>query len=322
MVAGDLQQKGELSKAISVYMPYAINGGYGWHIVFQGWKRQSLEMTAVAGVGPKREKYNLFKKRVKAGCYSWMTPDGVKSEEEYSVSKQLLFAYLASDVVLYACDGQQYIIDQVSCFVLNYVILYDEVFLFYKKKFVRYFHVETSSAHEGTNFAIKEHAAAALPSHIIDVAGEGLSLQSTMKGTHLESELTYMASSQSLWSQLPTSNHVTTLAESILSQAHARTHDYSVNRTAIDSWEVGYVGHDNYSFKTDRQRIKRNDPFPIFKPIRLVESHQDSLCCDCGAQQQLGLTCVHTMAVMESCFSSWKDTTHHDVSPHLGGLHG
>jgi hypothetical protein len=55
--------------------------------------------------------------------------------------------------------------------------------------------VETSSAHEGTNFGIKEHAAAILPSHKMHVAGQKLSLQSSMKGTQLESELAYIASS-------------------------------------------------------------------------------------------------------------------------------
>ena len=67
----------------------------------------------------------------------------------------------------------------------------------------------------------------------------------------MESESTYMASSQSLWSQSPTANHVTNLAESILSRASARSHDYSVRRTAIASWEVHYVGHGNYSLETD-----------------------------------------------------------------------
>jgi hypothetical protein len=105
---------------------------------------------------------------------------------------------LASKEVLDACGGQQYVIDQVSGFVINYVIIYDEVFLFYKKKFLRHVDVKTSSAHEGTNFGIKEHAAAVLPSHKINVAAAKLSLQSSMKGTQLESELTYMASSQSL----------------------------------------------------------------------------------------------------------------------------
>ena len=101
-----------------------------------------------------------------------MTPGGVKSKDKYSLSKELLFAYLASPEVLDACDGQQYVIDQVSDFVKNYVIIYDQVFLFYKKKYLRYFNVKTSSGHEGTNFGIKEHAAAVLPSHKIDVAGK------------------------------------------------------------------------------------------------------------------------------------------------------
>jgi hypothetical protein len=124
---------------------------------------------------------------------------------------------LASPEVMDACDGQQYIVDQVTDFVKNYVIIYDQVFLFYKKKYLRYFNVKTSSAHEGTNFGIKEHAAAVLPSHKIDVAGKKLSLQASMKGAQMESESTYMASSQSLWSQSPTANYLTNLTESILS---------------------------------------------------------------------------------------------------------
>jgi hypothetical protein len=313
MVDGDPQQRSELSKAILDYMPNAIDGGCGWHIVEQGWKSHGPGKTAV--IEKKRDGYNLFKKRVKDWCYSWMTPGGVESEDEYSVSKNLLFAYLASPEVLDACDGQQYIIDQVTDFVKNYVIVYDEVFLFFKKKYLRYFNVKTSSAHEGTNFGIKEHAAAVLPSHKIDVAGRNLSLQASLKGAQMESESTYMASSQSLWSQSPTANHVTTLAESILSRVSARSHDYSVRRTAIDSWEVHYVGHDDYSLETDRERSKQNSPIPIFTRIRVVDNPNEFFSCDCGAQQRVGLTCVHATAVMEDCFPDWVGPTHHDVSP-------
>jgi hypothetical protein len=87
----------------------------------------------------------------------------------------------------------------------------------------------------------------------------------------MESELTYMASSQSLWSQSLTANHVTNLAESILSRTTARTHaDYSVRRMAIDSWEVHYVGHDDYSCETDRVTSKQHLPIPIFTSIQLI----------------------------------------------------
>jgi hypothetical protein len=182
---------------------------------------------------------------------------------------------------------------------------------------------------------IKELAAAVLPSHRIHVAGQKLALQSTMKGTQLESESTYIASSQSLWSKSPTANHVTTLAESILSCAIARTHDYSVCRTAIASWEVHYVGdndyslcktaiaswevHDvgdnDYSLETDCSPVEKDLPSPIFTCVRVVNNENEFLCCDCGTQQRIGLTCVHAMAVMEDCFPNWNGPTHHNVSP-------
>jgi hypothetical protein len=189
------------------------------------------------------------------------------------------------------------------------------VFLFFKKKHLRHFNVKTSSAHEGTNFGLKEHAAAVLPSHKIDVAGKKLSLQSSMKGAQMESESTYMACSQSLWSLSPTANHVTTLAESIVSRSYHRTHDYSPRRTALGSWEVHYVGHDDYSLETDRQPADKKSPMPMFMRIREVILQGGFLSCDCGGQQRIGLTCVHTMTVMESCFPDWKGPTHHDVSP-------
>jgi hypothetical protein len=199
--------------------------------------------------------------------------------------------------------------------VVPQVIIYDEVFLFFKKKYLRYFDVKTSSAHEGTNFGLKEHAAAVLPSHKIDVAGKKLSLQSSMKGAQMEAESTYMACSQSLWSLSPTANHVTTLAESIISRTYARTHDYSARRTALGSWEVHFVGDNDYYFETDRQPADKNSPIPIFMRIREVILQGGFLSCDCGGQQRIGLTCVHTMTVMESCFPDWKGPAHHDVSP-------
>jgi hypothetical protein len=136
-----------------------------------------------------------------------------------------------------------------------------------------------------------------------------------MKGRQLESESTYIASSQSLWSKSPTANPVTTLAESILSRAIARTHDYSVCRTAIALWEVPYVGDNDYSLETVRRPVEKNSPLPIFTRIWVVHNENEFLCCDCGTQQQIGLTCVHAMAVMEDCFPNWNGSTHHNVSP-------
>ena len=51
---------------------------------------------------------------------------------------------------------------------------------FSKKKYLLHFNVKTSSAHEGTNFGIKEHVAAVLPSQRINAAAKYLSLQSSI----------------------------------------------------------------------------------------------------------------------------------------------
>jgi hypothetical protein len=124
-----------------------------------------------------------------------------------------------------------------------------------------------------------------------------------------------MASSQSLWSQSPTVNQVTNLAESIVSRASGRTHEYSVRRTAIDSWEVHYVGHNDYGLETDRRPTSINLPISIFTCIcRVLHSRNDILCCDCGGQHQVGLPCVHTITIMENCFPNWKGPTHHNAS--------
>jgi hypothetical protein len=123
MVDGDPQQRGELRKAIVVFMPNAMDGGCGWHLVEQGWKAHGPGVTSVKDVGRNWDKFNLFKKHVKDWCYSWMTPGGVESEDEYHVSKQLFFAYLASKKVLDAVDRQQCVLDQVSDFVLKHVIV-------------------------------------------------------------------------------------------------------------------------------------------------------------------------------------------------------
>jgi hypothetical protein len=117
MVDGDPQQQAELSKAILSYVPNAMDGGCGWHIMEQGWKAHGPRKIAVKDAA-KHDKYNLFKKRVKDWCYSWMTPGGVESDDEYTISKQLFVAYLGSPEVFNSCDGgQQYVIHQVSDFL-------------------------------------------------------------------------------------------------------------------------------------------------------------------------------------------------------------
>jgi hypothetical protein len=75
------------------------------------------------------------------------------------------------------------------------------------------------------------------------------------------------------------------------------------------------VGLDNYSLETSRRPIQNGPPLPIFTRIRFIKNDNEFLCCDCGTQQRVGLTCVHAMAVMTNYFPNWNGLTHHNVSP-------
>jgi hypothetical protein len=61
MVDGDPQQSSELKNGISVYMPNAIDGGCGWHIVEQGWKAHGPGKTSVTERDGKRDQCDLLK---------------------------------------------------------------------------------------------------------------------------------------------------------------------------------------------------------------------------------------------------------------------
>jgi hypothetical protein len=314
MVDGDPQQRDELSKAIEEYIPNARIGGCGWHIVNQGWKRHGPNKTAVIE-GTKRDKYQLFTKHVKDWIYSWMTPGGAESLEEYSLSKELLFAYVSSHEGLGACDGHHHIITQITDFVCQYVIIYDNLFLFYKKKNIRYFNTKTSSAHEGTNYGIKEHAASVRPSQRLSVATRNLSLQSSMKASQMEAESTYAVSSSSLWTSSPTSNYLTTLAESMVSQNFSRIKHYGIRRTAANIFEVPFTNDNHIHDSTDRVPGIENSPIPKYARLRVVRLIDGSLICECCHQERVGISCVHTMAVIKHYYPEWKGPTHHKQSP-------
>jgi hypothetical protein len=69
MFNGDTRQRGELAKSIKEYMPNAIVGGCGWHIVHEGWKQHGPNKAAVVE-GTKRDKYVFYSRHVQDWIYS------------------------------------------------------------------------------------------------------------------------------------------------------------------------------------------------------------------------------------------------------------
>jgi hypothetical protein len=83
-------------------------------------------------------------------------PAMVETEEEYELSKRMLISYVTGKVGMESCNRHQHILSSKSPkFITEYFIVYDEFFLFYKRKHIRHFDVSTNSAHEGTNLGMR-----------------------------------------------------------------------------------------------------------------------------------------------------------------------
>jgi hypothetical protein len=183
---------------------------------------------------------------------------------------------LACCKVLDACDGQIYVVEQVSKFVQEHTSSKSILRAFWHASshfhpiFPIGHHMQSRVPHKGTNFGLKEHAAAVLPSQKNDVAAKNLFLQLSMKGAQLQSESTYMARSQSLWSESPTAHHLATLAESILSGTFPRAHHCMACRRALHSWEVHCVEDYDHALETDRNYVDKNSPMPNFMRSMVV----------------------------------------------------
>jgi hypothetical protein len=151
-----------------------------------------------------------------------------------------LFAYLTSHPVRDVVGGRREVIDDIIGFLRRHVLVHDEYFLFYLKKWHRFLDVAHNSAHEGTNSGIKSHAARVVPSQTLLNAAKALSLQGQLKASSLQWEAGREFSQRKLWSTLPTSSFLLTVAESMLQQNWERHMDYHARRVAVNLFEVHY----------------------------------------------------------------------------------
>jgi hypothetical protein len=198
-----------------------------------------------------------------------MQPSFCETEEEYKVSKALLMDFLFSKQVFDACGGDTKIQQRISNFVTGYVLIYEEQFVFYRRKTLRHFNEYTNCAHEGTNKGAKAHAAQLLPSHTIFQAAKTLVFQSAMKCKEIFVEAEKNMQGQKLWSETPTAAHVTKLGESLLASSWKRgIEEYHGRRVGDRQWEVE---HASCGAENDGQDRKEWEPIPQFRRVRVVD---------------------------------------------------
>lgn len=177
LVDGDPQQMNELRLALESYLVNANFTLCGYHfLITLGFKRCPITKPR-AGQATKQP-FDAFVKILLHWLYSFMRPGYCETGEEYQVSKKFLFAWLKSRQVLDLLGLH----DASTCRDwVRSVLTHENEFLFYQRKMIRTYHQITNSAHEGTNFGIKSHAASVRPCNTLFKAGQALSLQGELK---------------------------------------------------------------------------------------------------------------------------------------------
>lgn len=241
MKDGDPQQGKEILYAIKTHFRNAIDGGCGYHIVNMGWIRHVKGCDCVPS-----KNLDLWKKITKGirnWMYTWMRPGYCENEEEYKISKHLLVQFVSSRYVLGVTGGNRVLVEKIINFIRNHVFVYEDQYLHHLRRGVRNFEVSHSSAHEGTNFGLKSHAAAVQPTMTLDNAAAAMGIQDDMKGAACD-HIVYrdFRNSNKTWSSLPTAPHLTSFGEGVLLEAHRRSNLYRARRIGPSTFQVVYVG--------------------------------------------------------------------------------
>ena len=122
-----------------------------WHIINRGWIKYGLKLEC--NISAKRnEIYDQVKFNIQTWLYSFAKPT-CHSEQEYQVSKKLLYEYINSQYVVNNL-GKNF--SKLTCnFIWGYVEPHENHFCFFNRTDIRHFDEYSNSAHEGTNNGLK-----------------------------------------------------------------------------------------------------------------------------------------------------------------------
>ena len=333
LVDGDPQQYGEVYVSIQDYLTSAIIGLCTFHLVNQNWKSNGLSENCVSSSEVAKARFKKFKNLLHSWLYSFARPGYCETEEEFEISKAILYRFLQSEEVKTTLE-HEFNVNKVCHWVRNHVLSAERNFSFWRRKARRTYYQTTTSPHEGTNYGMKVHAAAVQPCNSILTAGKKLSLQGTLKLGEISLQTTRLAITNPLWSTSLTANHVIPECESLLLQEMELSQDYAVRWLDATSFEVVHVGflkhvtlecpETTWSREAEDDMEEDDDEdteenltqmVPKFWRVRLVAvSEKGCLTCSCCQYQSTGLPCRHMMALMKFLFPEWKGFTHHAVS--------
>lgn len=314
MKDGDPQQHNEIVAAIRSIFRNAGVGGCGWHIVHCTWVKYIGKAQSVIRK-ENWDKWANIQRIIQSYIYCWMRRGGVNDDDEYELSKKILFDFLHGPLVNAVCDGNQVFIKSIVYWLENHVLVHENLFLAHRRKAIRHFGTAHSSPHEGTNFGAKSSAASVKPTMSMDKSAQALCLQSNIKTEELN-ELAYhdYMKRNKKWSCLPSAPHSCRHAEGLLTVVFMRRKLYAVYRVGQFIFDVEFCGDGS-----DMKDVMDCGIFPLFWRVhRVTISRDGKLSCSCCAFEEDGIPCPHIASVIDSIMEAlgieWKGFTICDVS--------
>jgi hypothetical protein len=107
-------------------------------------------------------------------------------------------------------------VDAVVCFVRENVFTQEERFCYYKRHSLFHLKTHTNYGHEGTSNGVKNCSSPVMPQNCLDRAIKTLNLNADVKAVNSRIMICHNLNSKKLWSDTPTSDHVTDPCKSML----------------------------------------------------------------------------------------------------------
>jgi hypothetical protein len=231
---GDAQETSQLDLAIKLVFPQVFRVRCVWHIVDRGMSNYFPKPLARKNVDI--DLYNKWEKMrviVRRWLFSW-SDDRCETHEEFLLSKALFLNYIQSDEVKEALGPHGF--DQLQEFYGKRIEPHEDYFVFYRRRHLLHLDTNSNSAHEGTNNGMKYHSVAVRPTHGLVESTRILTHQSKLKCGDVKIRYAASDTSRSLWSNLPTADHITRLGNSLLSTQWKASQNYIMHGPSNNSW--------------------------------------------------------------------------------------
>ena len=332
---GDSQEITQLEDAVKKHFPSVYRLRCSWHIIDRGWHKK---VNVSLGGHARRKRPALLKgtRRRKAApmtninktartiyrwIFSWAQPSYCETQEEYFVSKALFMKFVQSKQVrtLFGAIFVHSVVD----FVRESVFPHEERFCYYKRHALFHLEIHTNCGQEGTNNGVKNNASPVMPQNNLDRTIKTLSLVAEVKAANISILVGNKTHRTKLWTDSPTSSHVSDPCESMVQMEWTRADDWTPHRVSEFRWllvhrldkpvsatkdwpeeddsEESEEDDEESDSEMQEQSDRQNKfgPIPRFTRVYEVIVTTDTrvFSCSCRNQERMGMPCRHIGSV-------------------------